>query len=767
MKPLGIERKTRIRPLLAAVLCAGCGSLAGPAQAQETDDVVTLRSLHVQAAPDQPGQIASPKFTAPLLDTPQTVQVIPNELFTQQGARSLTDVLRNTPGISFNAGENGFATSTNNFTLRGFDTSGNIFVDGTRDSGNYRRDVFNVEQVEVVKGPAADNGRGGGGGYVNIVTKTPHLRDSQTASIGYGLDEYDSEHRLRSTLDVNRIIGDGTAVRVNVLMQEGGVAGRQMAEHNSLGVAPSLAFGLDGPTRLVLAYQYLEQNDLPDWGIPAAFIEDMVRFDPTLDEDDRDGFFGLASDYDDTRSHSALARIEHDFSQNLRLSNQTRWVKTARDARYTLPTGYAPATREVNTQTQFYDRENISISNLTNLTFRFDTGGLRHTAAAGLEVMREKSDALRFGTSNQPVTDISSPDPFRTGAPNVAASEVSEVTIDTIALYAYDTVELNERWELTGGLRGERYEVDIASRTVAGDPQGPDQYDVSDTTLTGKLGLVFKPVENGSIYGAVSMSALPPGSYLSNPDISRTGDNAFPGLAGQNNEEARTQKALNYELGLKWNFFDNRLNASAALFRTERRNVAITGADNPGDPVTLQGYGKQIVQGLELSLAGEIREGWNAWGGILFLDSERRHSAELDEKRRNANPGDFSGDFGTFTSTRGDELAFTPDVTASIWTSYAFTSGVTVGGGIQYVADSWIGRPDDADRILPNGLFGKLPGYAVLNLMASYSVSDNLLLRLNIDNVTDELYAVSSNWAAQRVFTGAPRSYLLTADLRF
>lgn len=764
MEAIAVERKNRIRPLLAAVLCAGCGSIVGvEAHAQETDDVITLRSLSVKAAPDQPGQLGSPKFTAPLLDTPQTVQIIPAELFTQQGAQSLTDVLRNTPGISFSAGENGFSTNTNNFTLRGFDTSGNIFVDGARDSGNYRRDVFNVEQVEVVKGPAADNGRGGAGGYINIVTKTPKLGDAHSASIGYGLDEYDSDHRLRTALDINRAIGDGAAVRVNLLMQEGGVVGRQMAEHNTLGVAPSLAFGLDTPTRLILGYQYLEQEDLPDWGVPAAFIKDMMRFDPSVDEDDRDRFYGLASDFDDTVSHSAMARIEHDFSSTFRLSNQTRWVKTDRDARYTVPTGYDAATREVATQTQFYDRENASISNLTNLSFRFDTGGLRHTAAAGLEISRETSEALRFGTANQPVTDIANPDPFRAGVPVVAATEASEVTIDTVAVYAYDTIELSERWELTGGLRSERYEVDIESRSSAGAPQGPDQYEVSDTTLSGKLGLVFKPVEHGSLYGAVSMSTLPPGSYLSNPDISRTGDNAFPGLVGQNNEEAKTQKAVNYELGLKWNFFDNRVNASAAVFRTERRNVAITGAEAPGDAVTLQGYGKQIVQGIELSLAGEIREGWSAWGGILFLDSERKHSAQLDERRRNANPNDF----GTFTSTNGDELAFTPDLTASVWTSYALRSGLTLGGGIQYVADSWAGRPDDADRIIPNGVFGELPGYTVLNLMASYAVSENLVVRLNIDNVTDEHYAVSTNWPAQRVFLGAPRSYLLTADLRF
>ena len=770
--------KTRLKPMAAAVLCASCGTFAAlPAHAQEPaddeGDVVTLSSMFVKGEPDQPGQVSSPKFTAPLIDTPQTVQVIPSDLFTQQGAQDLTDVLRGTPGISFEAGENGFATNTNSFSLRGFDTTGSIFVDGARDIGSYRRDVFNVEQVEIAKGPAADNGRGSPGGYINIVTKTPKLENGYRASVGYGVDEYDSENRLRTTLDLNHVVAPGTAARVNVLMQEGGVAGRKMAEENALGVAPSIAFGLDSPTRLILAYQYLEQNDLPDWGIPGAFIKDMISYDPNTNEDDRDNFFGLASDHDDVESHTVMARIEHDFSSTFGLSNQTRWAKNRRDAGFTVTNNYDPGTQLAGTQTYFYNRETESISNLTNLSFRFDTGSLRHNAAVGLEFSRETSDALRFNAITHPAVDIANPDPHRiAGVPSIAPTQSAAVEIDTVALYGYDTVEINERWQVTGGIRGERYKAELDSRVIAtGEPVGPDDYETDDTMLSGKLGLVFKPRKEGNIYGAVSMSTLPPGggNWLTSQDISRTGDNAFPGLVGQNNEEAKTQQAINYEIGAKWSFFEERLYTAVAVFHTERRNVAITGADEPGpggtngSPIVLQGYGKQIVQGIELSAAGQITQGWSAYAGILFLDSERKHSALLDERRRNAAPADY----GDFTSTDGDELAFTPNVSANLWTTYSFRSGLTVGGGILHVGDSYVGRPDDADRIIPNGRAGKLPSYTVLNAMASYAVSPNLVLRLNIDNITDELYAMSTNWQAPRVLVGAPRSYLLTADFRF
>lgn len=758
------------RPLALAIVNT-LGSLAVafalPAFAEDpsaTDEASQLETVEVEGRPV--GKPASPKFTAPLLDTPQTVSIIPAEVFNSQGAQNLTDVLRNTPGISFSAGENGFATNNNNFSLRGFDTSGSIYIDGVRDSGNYPRDVFNLETVEVAKGPAADNGRGGMAGYVNLVTKSASLADFTRGTASYGADSTDADARARATFDLNRQIGETSAVRVNLLYQDSGIAGREHAEADAVGIAPSIAFGLGTDTRITLSAQYLEQSGRPDWGVPGALIRGTINYDAAAARADRDLFYGLASDFDDNDSLALLAKIEHDFGNGFTLGNVTRWSDTERKALYSVPSAFNAQTQLVTAQTQAYQRDNDGLANLTNLTGTFSTGSLAHTLSAGLELSREGSDALRFGTSNAPLTPVLAPDFRRAVARFPQATQSNKVDIDSVAVYVYDTIKFNDQWQLTGGLRGERYEVDIASKNLDGTPQGSaDGYRLSDTSLSGKLGLVYKPSENGSLYASIGIATLPPGSWLSNPDISRTGDNAFPGLVGQNNDEAKPQRSVNHELGVKWNFFDERLIATAAVFSTERRSVAIAGKEpgQPDSPTVLRGYGKQHVDGIELGISGRLTEAWTIFAGAVILDSERELSDYLAAAHRQANPNDY----GAVTSVDGDELAFTPKRSANLWTTYQFGSGLIIGGGVQHVGESWAGRPDDADRIIPNGRFGKLPGYTVTNLMASYAVSEQISLRLNIDNVGDKLYATSGNWPMTRVFLGPPRSYLLSADFRF
>ncbi len=771
------SRSTLLRtsPLAAALLAV----LALPAHADTDTQQSAPRTLdQVEVVGEVPDKASSPKFTAPLLDTPQTIAVIPSDVFNAQGAQNLTDVLRNVPGISFDAGENGFGTNNNNFSLRGFDTSGSIFIDGVRDSGNYARDVFNIEQVEVAKGPAADNGRGGLGGYVNLVTKSPQLGYFFRGTASYGTDGTDADSRLRTTLDLNNQVGETSAFRLNLLLQEGGVVGREHAESDAVGIAPSLAFGLGTNTRVTLAAQYLSQSGRPDWGVPGAAIEGTINYNPVAASADRDTFYGLASDFDDNTSASVTARIEHDFANGITLSNQTRWVETDRKALYTVPFGYTVATQTVVGDTQAYQRENSTFSNLTNLGATFSTGAIEHTLAAGLELSREESEALRFGTSTPPATSVLAPNFNRVVAGMPAAQQANRVKIDTVAVYAYDTVKFNEQWQLTGGLRAERYDVEIDSKTAAGAPTGPDGYEVSETTLGGKLGLVYKPVENGSLYAAVNIATLPPGSWLSNPDISRTGDNAFPGIIGQNNDAAKSQRAVSHEIGVKWDFLDDRLSTTAAVFQTQRRSVAVSGKE-PGvasSPTVLRGYGKQIVRGIELSATGRITDAWTVFAGAVFLDSKREHGAYLDAARCTANPTDYralatvadcAAIIASGAGADGDQLAFTPKRSANLWTTYAFANGLTIGGGVQHVGDSWAGRPDDADRIIPNGRWGELPGYTIGSLMASYAVNDKLTLRFNVDNVTDETYATSGNWAMTRAFIGPARSYLLSADFRF
>lgn len=754
------------RRVLATAIGFAIASWTGSSLAAEAQkSPVELDSVTVKGQQDQGYKVdkaSSPKQTAPLLDTPQTFSVIPEALFKEQGARNLTDVLSNTPGISFNAGENGFASGTNNFSLRGFDTSGSIFIDGARDNGSYTRDVFNVESVEVAKGPAADNGRGGAGGYINLVTKTPTLEEFIGGGISYAFDQYDSEARKRMTLDTNQVINDSTAARLNLLLEDSGIAGREHAENNSWGIAPSVAFGLGTDTRAIFAYEHVQMNDRPDWGVPGATVKGLkgnTPYDPALSGVDRDKFYGLKSDYDDTTSDALLMRLEHDLSTGLTLSNQTRWARVDRDARYTLPFQYLGA-GQVRTDTQFYDRVNTSLSNQTNLSAQFATGSLQHNLATGLELTHEKSQGATYAEFNPGNANVFDPDYNRAGPAAERAAERSEVEVDTIALYLYDTIELNKQWQVTGGLRLENYQVNIDSKTVAGAPIGPDGYDDTEFTVAGKLGLVYKPVDNGSIYIAYGRSVQPAGSFLSNADISRVNGQSMPGLV----KGAGPVQADSYELGTKWDLFDQRLSTAAALFYTAKKDVPITGL-NDGETGTanLKGYGKQIVKGLELSATGKITDDWNVFAGIVFMDSERKHSAYLDQVRKNAN----AGDYGTVDRTSGDELAFTPRVSGSLWTTYRLPVGVTLGAGAKHVGSSYLGRPDDAERIIPNGAVGKLPSYTTFNAMASYEVNPNLDVRVNLDNLTDERYAVSTNWNGRRALLGDPRTLTLSTDFRF
>jgi catecholate siderophore receptor len=717
---------------------------------------------------------SSPKLTAPLLDTPQTVTVVPQAVIRETGARNLTEVLRNTPGITFDGGENGFGTSTNTFKMRGFDSSGSVFVDGARSSGSFPRDTFNIDRVEVFKGPAADNGRGSAGGYVNMVSKLPSLQNFTSGEVGFGFTEYGNQPQKRGTVDLNHIVAPNTAVRFNGMLEGSGVPGRDVAENKAWGVAPSIAFGLGTDFRAYLAYEHLSRRDRPDWGVPGAAIPGLVTYNPLTRGARRDAFYGLRSDFDNVDADRLLGRVEYDLTPRATVSNQTVWAQVDRRSRFTMPSGFAPPSR-VDSAVTFYDRHNQSVSNTTNLTVDFDTGPVNHKVSTGIEFSHETSDADRFGTFGSTgtgaipalATDLFNPNPDRFGPQPFNPTQRNHAKVTSIAGYIYDTIKLSEQWQITGGLRAEHYTVDIDSRTIAGAPTGIGNFNFEHTTLSGKVGVVYKPVPDGTVYASFGISHLPPGSYLSNEDISRTGDNAFPGLV----QGADPVRFHNYEIGTKWDFFNKRLNVAAALFRTEKVNAPITGRD-PGETVdSLKGYGKQIVQGVELSVAGAITENWNIFGGVAFIESRREHSSYLDLVRRTASPGDFTagpGLGGPWTSTNGDELAFTPRVTANLWTTYRIpTTNLTVGGGIQHVGSSYLGRPDDASRIIPNGKYGKLPAYTLVNLMASYEVYKDIHIRFNVDNVADTKYAVATNWAGSRAFLGPARTYRVSTSFKF
>lgn len=753
----------------SALLALGCiGLIAGatPAAAQEERRLggVTVTDTAIDESYNRT-ETPSPKATAPLLDTPQTVNVIAQEVIRDRAARTLAEVLRNTPGISFDAGENGFGTSSNNFTLRGFDTSGSVFVDNARDSGSYARDVFNIESVEVIKGAAADNGRGSAGGYVNINTKRPTLDRFIAGDLSYGFDQYGSRNRKRGTIDVNQPIGGTAAIRLNAVVEDSGVPGRELARNKFWGVAPSIAVGLGTNLRAILSWEHVEREDRPDWGFPGASIRNTFRYDPATAGAPRDAFYGLASDFDDVTSDAVFGRIEYEPFSGFVVSNQTRWSRVDRRSRLTAPTGFT-APDQVSTGTWFYDRRNESLTNLTAVNAKFDTGPLYHSIAAGVELTWEKSNAPRFGTLNGGSTSLFTPDPLRTMAAPFVPTETSRAKIDTFAVYLFDTITIGEQFQITGGVRGEGYKVTVDSLTAGGAPTGIGSFRSSPFTWGGKVGLTWKPVEQASIYVSASTAALPPGSFLSNPDVSRTGNNAFPGLV----PGARPVRSYNYEIGAKLDLFDGALSTAIAAFRGEKRNVPVVGrpvAAVGGLPAnSLQGYHKLVVQGVELSVTGQITPDWNIFGGVLVMDSKRKISDAMETALGFGNPGDYSLAFPA-SGLSGDRLAFTPNVSATLWTSYRLPFGLTVGGGVQHVGSRYLGRPDDALRVIPNGIFGKLPAYTVFNGMLGYDLTDNIDLRLNVDNIANKKYAVTTNWNGTRASLGAPRTFLVSVGFRY
>jgi catecholate siderophore receptor len=275
--------------------------------------------------------LSSLKYTEPLRDIPQTITVISKSMIEEQGATTLRDVLRNVPGLTMTAGEGGTAAG-DNLTLRGFSARNDLFVDGVRDISPQSRDPFNMEEVEVVKGPgSAFTGRGSTGGSINLVSKAPSLSRMFGGTFNFGTDG-----TKRVSADVNmplRFLGEHTAFRLNVLAHDSGVAGRDVVNNQRWGVAPSLAFGLGTPTRLTLSYFKLKQDNISDYGIPwvPATNNVLTAYRDRPAPVPRETFYGFRSrDYERMGSDMATVKYEYDFSDALQLRNQLRYGRSTR-----------------------------------------------------------------------------------------------------------------------------------------------------------------------------------------------------------------------------------------------------------------------------------------------------------------------------------------------------------------------------------------------------------------------------------------------------
>lgn len=764
----------RLRESLAAAapayLALGCFGLAvSPAAAQDSGSEakaprlggVTVTDTAIDDEGYKVDRPSSPKFTQPLRDTPQTIQVIDKQLFNEQGATTLTEVLRNSPGVgTFYAGENGNTTSGDAIRMRGFDTSNSIFVDGIRDLGSISRDIFNTEAVEVQKGPAGtDNGRTAPTGAINMVSKRASLESALSGTLSVGVDG-----QKRVTADVNQTLGDlsNSALRLNVLWQDSDVPGRDHVENQRLGLAASLGFGLETATRAWLNLLYVDQDNIPDGYVPTIALpgwqpqsgQEALAGHPV----DSRNFYGTRKDHDDVRAQMATFIVEHDFSDNVRLSNVARWGETRQDYLLTafMSTGANivgdpanPNDLSAYTMTRgnptIRDARNRILTDQLNLRADFATGAIEHNLSVGAEITSEKQ--ITYGHSSSgtlPVANLYDPDWNDTS--NYTHSRngtASRGKTNTLAFYAFDTAKFFDGLLLvTGGIRLDHYKTTYVSTAVCNNGTGRGavpcgtapvgsivttaDLTAKDTLFNWKLGAVLKPSEPVSLYVNYALSQQPPG-----------GDN-FTLATGNsaNNPDFAPQKAKTIEAGVKLDALDGALAFNAAVFQTKVLNEV-----NAADPSDIQS-GSKRVRGFELSVVGNITDDWSISAGYGH------------QKTKVTNGGAVAVDGST-------GLTYAPDDSFSSWTSYRAPFGLEIAGGVRYTSGMRRGTDGAA------GTPPRTQGYTVVDALLGYAVNDNVTLRVNAYNLFDKHYVAAINKSGYRYTPGQPQTFLFSADFRF
>ena len=662
------------------------------------------------------------KLTEPLVDTPQSIDIVPEQLIKDRAVTNLNDALRNVPGISLGAGE--FSWQGNNPTIRGFLARNDMFLDGLRDFGSYYRDPFNLQQIEVLEGPASVLfGRGSTGGVINQASKIPTLENFISGTVVGGTD-----FTRRATVDINGPLpelGLDAAFRINGMVHAQSVAGRNAAKQSRFGIAPSLATGIGTPTRLTISYFDQTADDVPDYGLP--------WFGTVPAPVPRQNFYGTKSDFLKTGTDIGTIKIEHEFSPMILVRNTMRYAYYTRSFRISEPIITAPAGTPLNqvpvsfniwsgdsTETFAWDQAEAHLL--------FDTAGVQHTLVTGIEGGRESSAPEFDNSSGVPSVPLLNPDPNR---PFIAASTFPRLTSNTIgwsfAAYALDTIKFGEQWELSGGIRwdyfGSHYRATRFSTTAPGLVTGNDDVVRIDREPSYRGALVYKPAENGSLYFDYGTSFNPSAESLTQITSGR-------GL-GISNADLAPEKNRTFEVGTKWDVMNNMLSLTGAVFRLEKENARVPDPNNAGFNILV---GTQRVDGFDIGLLGQITPDWKITAGYTYLDSKVTKSA-------------------AGAAPAGARLPNTPENSFSLFTEYRLGSGFEIGGGTQFVSSRL------AQNTAP---LRAVPSYWIFDAMVKYDVSPRMSLQLNVTNLFDKYYYDALH--NFHVVPGAGRTALLTLN---
>lgn len=690
--------------------------LAAPiAAAQEVEEDQVLDSILVTGQYLYTDEVNALKSPTPIIDVPQSLSIITSDQIEQQGFNSIGDIIDYTPGVNTSQGEG----HRDAVVFRGVRSTADFFIDGVRDDVQYYRPLYNLEQIEILRGPnALLFGRGGTGGILNRVTKKGVVGENFT---GYQAS-VDTFGGVGAQIDQNVALNDTSALRINA-MYESLDNHRDFYDGERIGINPTARFELSPATTLDLSYEYLDHERFVDRGIPTGAdgrpveaFRKIVFGDPELNRTLLE-------------AHLLRSSLQHRFSETLKANVSLFYGDY--DKRYLnfYASGYdEAATPGLVTLDGYEDstkRQNTILSG--NLVWQPATWGLEHTVIVGGEYIDTSNDNDRFNAfwdttaDDNEVFDIRRPlilnggvginaaGQLTTNDYSVDINDFTKAEVDVFSAYIQDEIEISEKLDVIVGLRFDSFDIEVLN-VLANETRSRKDEEVSP-----RLGLVYKPQENISLYASYSETFLP-----------RSGEQ-FSDINGAANQ-LDPDEFTNLEAGLKWDLIGG-VSLTAAIFEIEQRSPQV--ADN--DPSTLEVIESE-TQGFELQVQGEFSDRWFISAGYSYLD----------------------GEIVNRTGPTGNRPRELPEHMASIWNTYRLTDRFGIGLGVTYQDESFI----------DNGNTAILPAYTRVDAAAFYDVSDAVRVQLNIENVTDELYFPNAH-ATHQASVGAPLNARLTISGRF
>lgn len=684
--------------------CCCCAAVLGAAQAAWAQSPpsapVTLPTVSVTAPAEGeatgytvPRTTTATKTDTPLRDVPQAVTVVPRAVIEDQAMDSLADVVRYTPGVTMAQGEG----NRDQAVFRGIGTTADFFVDGIRDDVAYFRDLYNIDRVEVLKGPnAMIFGRGGTGGVLNRVTRQAQWADIDEATLRLG-----SWKERRASADFGRALSDTAAFRVTGVYERSD-SYRDFVELERYGINPTFAFRAGPRTLVRLGYEHFSDERTADRGVP-SFRGRPVDVDPST-------FFGNP-DLSEARArvNAIDGVVDHDFGNGLKLTNHTRWASYEKFYQNVFPGAVDPTGRMVSIVAYNNRTDRVNFFNQTDLRYRATTGSVAHNLLFGAEIGRQTSDNFRNsgffpgGSLQVPLADPVTFVPVTFAQSATDADNRS--TANIAALYVQDQIELSPRWQAIAGVRFDRFDVELDNH------RNGTTLSNTDHLVSPRAGLIYKPIDPMSIYASYTVAYQP-----------RSGDQLSS--LNASNRSLDPEEFRNVELGVKWDFSDE-LAATAAVYRLERTNVAVA---DPGDPTRSILVDGQHVRGVELSLAGRLAPQWRVIGGYAYQDGEYDTTQSASIRA-------------------GNRIAQLPRHTFSLWNRYDFDAKWSAGLGV--LASS--GLFASADNAV------KLPGFVRFDAALYYAVSPDVRLQLNVENLFDREYFVSAH-NNNNITPGSPRA---------